>query len=232
MTDKTVPQLSYAGPTVDPLSLVPIAPKTAGTSTTDPTLNSYGDAESVFVKDLALSLGGHGAVGTTWWFTPPKNATNAGNFACFGIVVTPQAAMTVYSAAAFMTTVSGATYRIGIAPFDDTAHEMTSAPTYSTSASYSATGATDQTVVGNFPGGFAMTAGQTYVVFVNRTDAGDTPAQTIDNFDVRAIYPNLVVDGTSAQGRVSGKQIRPLRTHGRSAAAHTSSGSPTACRNV
>ncbi len=53
MTDKTIGGLSYGGASLDPLSLIPVAPKTAGTSGTDPTLNSYGDAENIFVKDLA-----------------------------------------------------------------------------------------------------------------------------------------------------------------------------------
>ncbi len=49
---KGIPALSFAGSTIDPKSLIVIAPIASGSSTTDPTANTYNDAECAFVADV------------------------------------------------------------------------------------------------------------------------------------------------------------------------------------
>jgi hypothetical protein len=65
--------------------------------------------------------------------------------------------------------VSGVTYRVGIAPFDTTTRQMTASPTYSDN--YTSAGNSNDIVDFNFAGGFTFVSGTTYIVFIARQDS-------------------------------------------------------------
>lgn len=105
--------------------------------------------------------------------------------------------MTVYSAAAGLTTVTGATYKIGIAPYDTVNNKITAAPVYTTPFT-EGTGLANAWVVGNFGTGFAMTGGSNYIIFIVRTDAGATPSttlQTVSSF--ASTVAGIITSGVS-----------------------------------
>ena len=117
------------------------------------------------------------------------------NFACRGNVITPDTAMSVTSVSALITTVTGASYKIGIAPYNAGTNQITSAPTYSAIFT-EGTGVALAMITCPFVTPVALAADTTYIMFIVRTDATSTTAFTV-NFTNGPLYsPGLYVPNT------------------------------------
>jgi len=150
---------------------------------------SYGDSGHVgtFTVDakgrltaaanVAITGGGGTAVNTAT-LSVTLSSTATISFASLGNVFTPSVNMSATGLGIAMTTVTGATMKFGIAPYNRSTNKVTGAPTY-TSVVTIGTGAAKQPVYANFASPFAMTAGSDYIIFLVRTDSTTTVSQTV-----------------------------------------------------
>jgi hypothetical protein len=130
--------------------------------------------------DFSWQAGGGGGSSTpSWQFQISPTTSGAHSFATTGNLFTPQIDMTVTGCAFIITTVTGATYKIGIAPYNTGTNKITSAPSYS-GVFTAGTGAANKWVNGTFSGGVALTAGTAYVFFIVRTDSTTTVSTTLN----------------------------------------------------
>lgn len=120
-----------------------------------------------------ISGSGGGGGGIT--LMPQGASTFAYSFAAIGNILTPDANILVKSIAAYFNTVTGGIYKLGIAQCT-TAGVLTSNPNYT--ASYTETNGQARNIAFNMPAPYAMTAGNTYVIFWVRTDSTTTVSQT------------------------------------------------------
>lgn len=110
---------------------------------------------------------------------PIPTSTTTAAFASKGNLITPHNNCSVVSAGGLLTTVTSATYKIGIAPYNTGTNQITSAPTYTPVYTESA-GAAHTPFFLTFSSPVALTAGTTYIIFLVRTDSTTTVSQTID----------------------------------------------------
>lgn len=198
MARETIPQLTYGG-AANPLSLIPVAPLTSGSSDTDPTLNTYGDAECAFVKDV---VGANIPTGiptqAVWRLDSDTTATTAANnYAAHGIVLTPDHDVVIYGGSFQITTITGATYKVGVALWDNVNFKMTTAPVYSNPWTCT-TGHARQDVAGSFATPLAVSQGQSFLLFFVRTDAtGSTSATTWNTTGNPITQPGFYVQSTA-----------------------------------
>lgn len=116
-------------------------------------------------------------------------------FAAKGNVITPDTAMTITGASALITSVTGGTYKFGIAPYNTGTNKITSPPVYS-SLFTEAAGATFQPIYAGFPTPVALAADTSYIIFCVRTDATSTTAFDF-GFSTGPFYsPGLFVPNT------------------------------------
>jgi hypothetical protein len=114
---------------------------------------SGGSSSSSLVGNYVGSLGSAGT-----------GAVSQGN------AITPYKNMAIETAVLYANTTASDTYQIGIAPFNTSTKKITGSPTYS--ATYTAAGSTvGEGVVGVFASVVNLTAGDTYIVFLNWIDA-------------------------------------------------------------
>ena len=123
--------------------------------------------------------GGGAGVGANVIDVFSKANPYAANYATFGNVITPWTGLNAFGVQVRMTTVSGAAYALGIAPFDPSTGKLTNTPQLCSSIDISNSGAF-QFLTGRFPSHVALTAGQAYMLMQIRTDNGPTGSQTMD----------------------------------------------------
>ena len=144
------------------------------------------------------------ATATTLWSWPWNGtSTFTHSFACSGNLISPQRTINVVAVAAGLTTVTGATYKIGIAPYDTVNNKITSAPTYAV-AFTEGTGIANAWVTGNFGAGFTIAGASNAIVFICRTDAGTTPSttlQTVASLPSGITVPAFILTGMTATNK-------------------------------
>ena len=144
------------------------------------------------------------ATATTLWSWPWNGtSTFTHSFACSGNLISPQRTINVVAVAAGLTTVTGATYKIGIAPYDTVNNKITSAPTYAV-AFTEGTGIANAWVTGNFGPGFTIAGASNAIVFICRTDAGTTPSttlQTVAPLPSGITVPAFILTGMTATNK-------------------------------
>nr|CRY95961.1 hypothetical protein [uncultured prokaryote] len=133
-------------------------------------LTTQGDATAPDWTDVQ---GGGGAAGVGIYATIQPSSDDGSHTASNGNIVTPQAAVTMYSAAATIRGNAGGEYQLGIAPFDPTSGQMTDVPVYCLAQTL-ATDIDYMTIGGSFAAPFLMDAGQSYIIFVKRFDGSPT----------------------------------------------------------
>jgi hypothetical protein len=145
--------------------------------------------------------GGGGGTGAWWNLLQISTAAfGSQNLATYGNLIAPQQTLKIYQAAAYLTTVTGGTYRIGIAPYDAGTNKITSAPTYSNTYTEAA-GAAGSYVPVTFAGGVTMLADTLYVVFFTRTDSTATVA-TVTNGSANNIFSPGIIELTASRSVV------------------------------
>lgn len=120
----------------------------------------------------AWNVQGAGATpAPTWqWLNGTLGSTTTETASCIGLHMNPSNDLAVSAASFLITTVTGATYKIGIATYDNSGNKITGAPSYS--AVFTAgTGAANSWVNCKFASPVTMTHGTDYIVFLVRTDA-------------------------------------------------------------
>lgn len=122
--------------------------------------------------------GGGGTGVNTATLAVTLSSTATISFASLGNVFTPSVNISATGLGIAMTTVTSATMKFGIAPYNRSTNKITSAPTY-TSVVTIGTGAAKQPVYANFASPVAMTAGSDYIIFLVRTDSTTTVSQTV-----------------------------------------------------
>lgn len=167
---------------------------------------TYGDANNVgqFTVDskgritaavnVAVS-GGGGTVSNTATLSVPLAAATTLSFAAVGNVITPSVNLQVTGLGINMTTVTSATLKFGIAPYNRSTNKVTSAPTYAPTVTIG-TGAAKQPVYANFSSPFAMTAGSDYIIFMVRTDGVGSVSQTVYFTSADVPAPGLFLSTT------------------------------------
>lgn len=136
-------------------------------------------------------LATQGAGNDPTWATPPSSPTPnlftynfvptttfGHNFSATGNVIHCTQAMTIYELACQLTTVTGGTYKLGIAPFNTSTRQFTSAPTYGPTVTVG-TGAAHDWVTAQL-GGFVTSPGTDYLVFIVRTNGTTTTTMTME----------------------------------------------------
>lgn len=99
------------------------------------------------------------------------------SLASLGTPFKPSITMKFSEAFATLTTVAGATYRVGFAPWDTVNRKILSAPTYSNTVVAGASAA-GQTLKFTFAAQQTATAGTDYILFYTRTDSTSTVSIT------------------------------------------------------
>lgn len=134
--------------------------------------------------------GGGGSGGPPAFLHLPAGTGSAANAtASIGMVVSPSQNITVSAVACILTTVTGATYRIGIAPWNQSTLKITAAPTYSSSLTVGA-GAANTLI--SIPLAISLTAGSSYLIFITRTDATATTSLTLNDNNQTYATPAIV----------------------------------------
>jgi hypothetical protein len=152
---------------------------------------------------VGSGTGGSAApVGASGQFLTTGTTTNASNFASKGNVIVPDAVMSITAVAALITSVTGATYKVGIAPFNTGTNKMTSAPTYSDTFT-EVTGVALANIVCKFATPVALAEDTAYIVFLVRTDATSTTSLSM-SFGTGPFYsPGLLVPNTGSAFRLA-----------------------------
>lgn len=142
-----------------------------------------GDAHQVLTVDGTGDLpewqdpsSGGGSTPEFQLITPAESSFGE-NYACAGSIIVPAFGITMQKLGMVMTTVTGGTYRMGIAPYDKSTNEMTGVATYS-GIYTEAAGAANKPLI--FDLSMPLTAGQAYIVFINRNDGAGTISQTFN----------------------------------------------------
>lgn len=136
-------------------------------------------------------LGVSGSGSTPFYLANPNGvSTSAIAHAALGNYFTPTLNMTITAASVMLTKVNGAVYQMGIAPFNSSTKQMTSAATFS--GSVTSTESANNPVRFTFGSGFSLTAGTTYIIFFVRTDSTTTVSTTMffssNNFSCTGLY--------------------------------------------
>jgi hypothetical protein len=97
------------------------------------------------------------------------NTTSAAT-ACQGTPFNPSLTLKFFKAVSILSTVAGATYKVGFAPWDTVNKKVLSAPTYSNTVTAAFTGAS-QALMFDFATQQTATAGTDYILFYMRTDS-------------------------------------------------------------
>lgn len=151
-----------------------------------------------------------GAIAAPPVFTfDPQGATSNGQAtSARGNILTCHSSISVMAVGALMVGISTGTYKIGIAPYNTGTNQITSAPTYTNT--FTSAGLSPEAMAFKFASPFAMTAGNTYAVFIVRTDATSTTVlTTISNVTTTAFYsPGLYALGTGVKIRLA--SLAPL----------------------
>ena len=133
---------------------------------------------------------------TAQFNTSPGATAEAAAFASRGNVISPDSAMSITGAAVVFTTVTGASYKIGIAAFNTGTLKISGTITYS-SIFTEGTGVALSNVFFNFVTPVALAADTSYIVFIVRTDATSTTSLTM-TFGTGPFYsPGLFVPNTN-----------------------------------
>lgn len=124
------------------------------------------------------AAGGGGTAANTATLAVTLSSTATISFASLGNAFTPSVNISATGLGIAMTTVTSATMKFGIAPYNRSTNKVTGAPTYTPVVTIG-TGAAKQPVYANFASPFAMTAGTDYIIFMVRTDSTTTVSQTV-----------------------------------------------------
>lgn len=146
---------------------------------------SGGGGTGVNTATLAVKMGGSGAV----------------SFASFGNIITPQANISATGLGLVFTTVTGGTYKFGIAPYNRGTNKITGAPTYA--PTYTEAAGAVKSVYANFASPVAMTAGSDYILIMVRTDSTTTVSTNLffdsANTPAPALFLPTAVSATAMQ---------------------------------
>lgn len=152
------------------------------------TPTTYGDATHVAQVTIDskgrttaaanVLISGAGTASNTATLAVTISSSSTISDAAVGNVITPSLTINATGLGIAMTTVSSATIKFGIAPYDRATNKVTSAPTY-TSVVTIGTGAAKQAVYANFASPVTMTGGSDYIIFMVRTDSTGSVSQTI-----------------------------------------------------
>jgi hypothetical protein len=124
----------------------------------------------------AVAATGGGALTTTMSYGAGSSGSNAGVAAIGHRFALQNRDITLYTASTLFTTVTGGTYKMGIAPWDDVNKKITAAPTYA-DATYTETAGGLKSVSFSWAAGVNLTLaspGPMYLLFIVRTDSTST----------------------------------------------------------
>jgi hypothetical protein len=161
----------------------------------------------------AIPPGSSGGGGSGAWWSMIFNATSTftHSLAASGNLIDFQYAASIGEVFCYLTTVTSATYKIGLAPYNRATNKMTAAPTYGTLYTEGA-GAAHKGVRASFPGGFAVAAGTTIIMFIVRTDSTTTVSTTLDTAGgnaLTAVYMPGIFSGATSTGSCHLASVSP-----------------------
>jgi hypothetical protein len=138
------------------------------------------DNVTVTISGGVISANNVVSGGSSASFVIPMAATSLISHAAVGEVVTPLVNMTVVAVGITLTTASGGAYKLGIAPFNTSTLEITAAPNYISGTLSDSAPAANRGLFGKLATPLALTAGDTYLLIMVRTDSTTTVSQTIN----------------------------------------------------
>lgn len=147
----------------------------------------------------------HSPQTTTWSYAPGSSGSNAGVASIGHRFALQSRNITLFSASMLFTTVTGATYKMGIAPWDDVNKKITAAPTYA-DASYTETAGGLKCVSFRWAAGVSMSLaspGPMYLIFLVRTDSTSTVGITANFTTSNQVGENIYLSESSAAAHLA-----------------------------
>lgn len=116
-----------------------------------------------------------------------------------GNIITPVQNMTILSITLYINGTAAGTYQAGIAPFNTGTKKITGTPSYGTT--YTAVGNSPEPMTSVFNPGVTLTAGTTYILFVNWISAAAAnTSMTLYFNSTTQLNPKYILTGNTAYG--------------------------------
>ncbi len=111
-----------------------------------------------------------------------------------GIAITPTDNMTLLAATFFANPTAAGTYRVGVSTFDSGTKKLTGSTTFGTTETAASTLTTKQALSSTFGAGIALTAGTTYMIFLNWSNAPAANSVMTMEFGVApSLWPKFTI---------------------------------------